>query len=232
MKIGFLVSGNGAALDEAMKIINFMYPEVELFGFTDRICGAFSILQKHCKEIMKFESDNRDLISLKAKDFFSSKCCDFIIVMYSRLISPILFDNINCLNVHPSLLPEFPGFKAVSRAYKKDNKYLGVTLHSINETIDSGPIICQIKTSPLIDSLSYWMSISYLLKIMIVSGYVHSLLDVNNQNKKSTIQFKSFLPEKFELINLCVNPKLLKIFHPIVESSQAYQYVIESQLKK
>ncbi len=47
------------------------------------------------------------------------------------------------LNVHPSLLPAFPGTRAVEQAVAHGVKVFGVTVHLVDEGIDSGPILLQ-----------------------------------------------------------------------------------------
>jgi phosphoribosylglycinamide formyltransferase-1 len=47
------------------------------------------------------------------------------------------------INVHPSLLPAFPGLQAVRRALEHGVKVIGVTVHFVDEGVDSGPIILQ-----------------------------------------------------------------------------------------
>jgi phosphoribosylglycinamide formyltransferase 1 len=47
------------------------------------------------------------------------------------------------INVHPSLLPAFPGVRAIEQALEYGVKQMGVTVHFVDEGVDSGPIILQ-----------------------------------------------------------------------------------------
>ena len=47
------------------------------------------------------------------------------------------------INVHPALLPAFPGLRAVEQALEYGVKAFGVTVHFVDEGVDSGPIILQ-----------------------------------------------------------------------------------------
>jgi phosphoribosylglycinamide formyltransferase-1 len=47
------------------------------------------------------------------------------------------------LNVHPSLLPAFPGLDAIRRAWEHGVKVTGCTVHVVNESLDGGPIVAQ-----------------------------------------------------------------------------------------
>ena len=51
------------------------------------------------------------------------------------------FDQV--VNIHPSLLPAFPGKHAIQRAYSQNVKFGGVTLHLVDAGIDTGPILMQ-----------------------------------------------------------------------------------------
>ena|SRR3989338_4053186 len=47
------------------------------------------------------------------------------------------------LNIHPSLLPKYPGAQAIKDAFDAKEKETGVTIHFVNEEVDAGPIILQ-----------------------------------------------------------------------------------------
>jgi phosphoribosylglycinamide formyltransferase-1 len=70
-----------------------------------------------------------------------------LIVMagYMRIITNTLVEAYygRMINVHPSLLPSFPGVKAISQAYEYGVKVTGVTVHFVDGGLDSGPIIGQ-----------------------------------------------------------------------------------------
>lgn len=64
---------------------------------------------------------------------------------YMRLIGPTLLapfkDRI--VNIHPSLLPKYPGKDSIKRAYDSGENQTGVTIHLVDEGMDSGPILQQ-----------------------------------------------------------------------------------------
>ncbi|HJS98390.1 MAG TPA: phosphoribosylglycinamide formyltransferase [Terriglobales bacterium] len=72
---------------------------------------------------------------------------------YMRLLSPWFvrqFPN-RILNIHPSLLPAFPGLEAQKQALEYGAKVSGCTVHFVDEQLDHGAIILQ-KTVPVLDS--------------------------------------------------------------------------------
>lgn len=71
---------------------------------------------------------------------------DFIALAgYMRLIGPTLLQEYygKIINLHPSLLPAFPGLDAVGQALKAGVKVTGVTVHFVDAGMDTGPIIAQ-----------------------------------------------------------------------------------------
>jgi len=64
---------------------------------------------------------------------------------YMRLLSPYFvakFPN-RILNIHPSLLPSFPGLESQRQALEYGVKFAGCTVHFVDENLDAGPIIVQ-----------------------------------------------------------------------------------------
>jgi phosphoribosylglycinamide formyltransferase 1 len=63
---------------------------------------------------------------------------------YMRVLSPVFLERFPAvLNVHPSLLPEFRGLRAVGRALEAGVGETGVTVHLMVEEVDAGPIVAQ-----------------------------------------------------------------------------------------
>lgn len=62
-----------------------------------------------------------------------------------RIVGPTLLNPYRgkIVNIHPSLLPSFPGKDAVGQALEAGVKWTGVTVHYIDEGVDTGPIIAQ-----------------------------------------------------------------------------------------
>jgi len=72
---------------------------------------------------------------------------------YMRLLSPGFVRQFprRILNIHPSLLPAFPGLEAQEQAFAYGVKVTGCTVHFVDEELDHGAIIVQ-KTVPVLDS--------------------------------------------------------------------------------
>ena len=72
---------------------------------------------------------------------------------YMRLLSSFFINAYRnrILNIHPSLLPAFPGLDAQRQALEQGAKWTGCTVHFVDETLDGGPIIAQRKVPILHD---------------------------------------------------------------------------------
>lgn len=71
---------------------------------------------------------------------------------YMRLLSPVVLRAYpgRVLNVHPSLLPSFPGLDAQRQAWEHGVKWSGATVHLVDEGLDTGPIVAQ-EAVPVMD---------------------------------------------------------------------------------
>ena len=79
-------------------------------------------------------------------DWIEGREADLVVLAgYMQLLSPEFvarFRN-RVINVHPALLPSFPGIDALQQAIDHGSKITGVTVHFVDEGVDSGPIILQ-----------------------------------------------------------------------------------------
>ncbi len=94
--------------------------------------------EEHEREIVSVLHDERvDLICLAG---------------YMRVLSPYFVDAFQgrILNIHPSLLPSFPGLDAQRQALEHGARVSGCTVHFVDNTLDGGPIIAQ-RTVPVLD---------------------------------------------------------------------------------
>ena len=95
--------------------------------------------EEHDREVVAALLDNKvDIICLAG---------------YMRLLSPWFVQQFpaRILNIHPSLLPAFPGLEAQQQAFAYGVRVSGCTVHLVDEELDHGAIIVQ-KTVPVLDS--------------------------------------------------------------------------------
>lgn len=88
----------------------------------------------------KEEYEREIILELKKQDV------EFVVLAgYMRLIGSTLLNEYQgrIVNIHPSLLPAFPGKDAIGQALRAGVKESGVTIHYVDEGMDTGPIIAQ-----------------------------------------------------------------------------------------
>ncbi len=68
-----------------------------------------------------------------------------ILAGYMRLLGPTLLDAYpnKIINIHPSLLPKYKGKDAIKRAYEAGEREIGVSIHYVDEGMDTGELIAQ-----------------------------------------------------------------------------------------
>ncbi len=68
-----------------------------------------------------------------------------VLAGYMQLLSPEFLARwpLRVVNVHPALLPAFPGIRAIEQALDHGVKVFGVTVHFVDEGVDTGPIVAQ-----------------------------------------------------------------------------------------
>jgi phosphoribosylglycinamide formyltransferase-1 len=79
-------------------------------------------------------------------DWIEAREADLVVLAgYMQMLSPEFVGRFRnrVINVHPALLPAFPGIDAVQQAIDHGSKITGVTVHFVDEGMDSGPIIMQ-----------------------------------------------------------------------------------------
>jgi phosphoribosylglycinamide formyltransferase-1 len=95
------------------------------------------------------EDHDREIVAALEKHKVDMIC----LAGYMRLLSPWFVQQFprRILNIHPSLLPAFPGLEAQEQAFAYGVKISGCTVHFVDEELDHGPIIVQ-KACPVLET--------------------------------------------------------------------------------
>jgi len=105
-----------------------------------------SIAKKENIPFVAVEEKNQEKAETKIIDICKKYDIDLIaLARYMRILTPNFvwrYPN-RIINIHPSLLPAFPGALAYAQAYERGTKIVGVTSHYVTENLDQGPIIFQ-----------------------------------------------------------------------------------------
>jgi len=141
--IGVLVSGEGTnlqALLDADLPVSAVASNVPAAAGLDRARRA--AVPAAVFELADFES--RHARDAAMADWLASHAVDLVVCAgYMQLLTPGFLERFPVLNVHPSLLPAFPGTRALEAALEAGVAETGVTVHFVDEGIDSGPVVAQ-----------------------------------------------------------------------------------------
>lgn len=151
LKLGILASGSGSnfeviaqaiqsqQLNAQVQVLIYNNPEAKAAARAQKY-GIPSILLNHrdCK--------SREELDTKIVEAFQKYDVKWVIMAgWMRIVTQVLFDAFpdKVVNIHPSLLPSFPGIRAVEQALKAGVKITGCTVHIARLEVDSGPILMQ-----------------------------------------------------------------------------------------
>ena len=151
ISIAVLVSGNGTNLQAIIDNVN-----------NGHIPAKIALVLSDEKKAFALERAKRagvETITLDKKDYKTREDFDrevvkqlkkknvelVVLAGFMRLLSPYFIDEYRnrIINVHPALLPAFKGAHGVKDALEAGVKVTGVTVHFVDEHLDSGPIILQ-----------------------------------------------------------------------------------------
>jgi phosphoribosylglycinamide formyltransferase 1 len=151
MKIGILISGRGSnmtALVDAVKSGEIPVSEVAVVISDKPNAAGLAKANKRGVETAVIERRGRTREEHDAEIISELKRRDVELVClagYMRLLSNEFIHSFeNCIvNIHPSLLPSFPGLNVQQQAIDHGVKISGCTVHFVDEDLDAGPIILQ-----------------------------------------------------------------------------------------
>ena len=150
-KIGILVSGRGTNLQAIIDAI-------ENGELNARITVVLSN-KKEAPALARAREKDIETVSLDSKSFTGKREFDLALAReledrqidlvclagYMRILGPEFIRKFEgkIINIHPSLLPAFPGLDVQQKAIDYGVKFSGCTVHFVNEEVDGGPIILQ-----------------------------------------------------------------------------------------
>ncbi len=150
-RIGVLLSGRGSNFEAlAESVTAGRIPNAEIAIVISNREGAPGIERANARGIRTYvipsKGLERETYDRQVAAVLEEHKIDLICLAgYMRLLSPYFvakFPN-RVLNIHPSLLPSFPGLESQRQALEYGVKVAGCTVHFVDENLDAGPIILQ-----------------------------------------------------------------------------------------
>jgi phosphoribosylglycinamide formyltransferase 1 len=150
-RIGVLLSGRGSNFEAlADSVAVGRIPNAEIAVVVSNREGAPGIDKARQRNIparvipskgLEREVYDRQVVAVLQEHKVDLVC----LAGYMRLLSPYFVASYpqQILNIHPSLLPSFPGLESQRQALEYGVKFAGCTVHFVDENLDAGPIILQ-----------------------------------------------------------------------------------------
>ena len=98
------------------------------------------------KILLSYQGRNREEVEEGLINQLDDLGIDIIALAgYMRLLSPRFVDAFagRIVNIHPALLPKYPGTHGIEESFNSDDKELGITIHVVDYGMDTGPILLQ-----------------------------------------------------------------------------------------
>jgi len=165
-RIGILLSGRGSNFEALADSVSAgRIPSAEIAIVISHREGAPGIERARARGIdarvipskgLEREAYDRQVVAALQEKKVELVC----LAGYMRMLSPYFVQAFRgrILNIHPSLLPAFPGLESQRQALEHGAKFAGCTVHFVDETLDAGPIILQsavpIRDDDTVESLS------------------------------------------------------------------------------
>ena len=146
--IAVLASGSGTNLQALLDVPSIRF-RIVLVAADRPGAGALERARSAsiATSVVTFDDySDRDSFSASLADLVEESGAKGVVLAgFMRVLTPAFLDRFpgRVLNVHPSLLPAFPGNRAVEAALAHGVKVTGVTVHFVDEQVDHGPIIAQ-----------------------------------------------------------------------------------------
>jgi phosphoribosylglycinamide formyltransferase 1 len=159
-RIGALISGRGSNLQAIIDAISEKTLDAELVVVISNRSDAAGLERARKAGIETLVLDHQDTARFANREDYDAELVRQLkarnvrlvcLAGFMRLLTPLFVDAFPnaILNIHPSLLPAFPGMNAQSQAWTHGVKVSGVTVHLVTAELDAGPIVLQEAVSVL-----------------------------------------------------------------------------------
>jgi phosphoribosylglycinamide formyltransferase-1 len=150
-RIGILLSGRGSNFEAlADSVAAGRIPNAEIAVVIANREGALGIEKAAARaldaRVIPSKGLEREAYDRQVAAVLQEKRVELVCLAgYMRLLSPFFIAAFpgRILNIHPSLLPAFPGLESQRQALEHGAKFSGCTVHFVDENLDAGPIVLQ-----------------------------------------------------------------------------------------
>jgi phosphoribosylglycinamide formyltransferase-1 len=151
VSIGVLISGSGTNLQAIIDAIEGGRLDARIEVVISNKADAYGLVRARNHRIPTEVLNHKNFSSREAYDealvaLLRGRGVELVVLAgFMRLLSPVFvkaYSN-RIMNIHPALLPAFPGLNVQQKAVEHGARFSGCTVHFVNEECDQGPIIIQ-----------------------------------------------------------------------------------------
>jgi phosphoribosylglycinamide formyltransferase 1 len=159
IRVGVLISGDGTNLQAIIDRSTAGELDAEVVCVISNKADAFGLQRAKKHGIASLHLDHRSYsgrqeYDIALADYLKSFKVDLVVLAgFMRIVTPVLLEAFpnRVMNIHPALLPSFPGLDAQKQALDYGTKISGCTVHFVDAGTDTGPIILQTAVPVLED---------------------------------------------------------------------------------
>ena len=206
-KIIVLISGNGSNLQAIIDACKSGIINGKVVGVISNKANAFGLERAKednipSKVINHNNYNTREDFDKKLVSTIEIFQPDLIVLAgFMRILSPVMTSAFKdkMINIHPSLLPKYPGINTHEQVIANNDAEHGVTIHSVSEELDGGPIIAQSKIlvhkkQKLDDLIERIHKVEHMIFPKVISMIASKEIDI-----KDTIREKKVIYENYEI---------------------------------
>lgn len=178
LRLTIVGSSGGSALAAAMECLRNAGGAPEVSIVVDRECGLGAWALAQAYPVARIPYENAERFSEAAANAALASDSDAVLLFYTRRVGAPLYARLPTYNVHPSLLPSFPGLHGLHDAMLAGSRVVGATLHLVTGALDGGPIVGQIANGIAVGSpMAAAEKTSFLQKVFLTLALCELLSD-------------------------------------------------------
>jgi phosphoribosylglycinamide formyltransferase-1 len=148
-----LISGSGSNLQAIIDACEASRPRIEIRCVISNVAEAYGLQRAHNAGIPTLVVDHRNFVERSHFETALIEAIDqhqpqlVVLAGFMRILTADFVDHYagRLMNIHPSLLPRYPGLNTHARALNNGDSEAGATVHFVTAKVDGGPVIIQAR---------------------------------------------------------------------------------------
>ena len=205
LRLVILISGSGTNLQAIMDACNSSIINAKVVGVISNNPNAYGLTRAKNSQIPTLVINNnlystREEFDNKLLSEINNFMPDLVVLAgFMRILSTVMTRPLNkmMINIHPSLLPKYPGMNTHKQVIKNNDREHGVTIHLVSEELDAGPIIAQAKIlvnsdESIEDLIARIHKVEHILFPEIIGMIASQDIKLTNTIEKKDIVYKNY----------------------------------------